>query len=122
MFNFLFCWVCGKQALDLKKMQTPLYEEFYNSMNTTITPVGNENKENLSNNLHLPPKSSRSPIRRLRKRLSSAVDISSPGNNNNYNSESLSRVGGVNDQNPHEIRSPQNDSQVEAISPRFVTI
>ncbi|XP_023735065.1 mitogen-activated protein kinase kinase kinase NPK1 [Lactuca sativa] len=108
----------NEKALDLKKMQTPLYEEFYNSMNTTITPVGNENKENLSNNLHLPPKSSRSPIRRLRKRLSSAVDISSPGNNNNYNSESLSRVGGVNDQNPHEIRSPQNDSQVEAISPR----
>ncbi|KAL7598090.1 hypothetical protein Lser_V15G23347 [Lactuca serriola] len=108
----------NEKALDLKKMQTPLYEEFYNSMNTTITPVGNENKENLSNNLHLPPKSSRSPIRRLRKRLSSAVDISSPGNNINNNSESLSRVGGVNDQNPHEIRSPQNDSQVEAISPR----
>ncbi|CAI9285286.1 unnamed protein product [Lactuca saligna] len=109
----------NEKALDLKKMQTPLYEEFYNSMNTTITPVGNENKENLSSNLHLPPKSSRSPIRRLRKRLSSAVDISSPGNNNNNNnSGSLSRVGGVNDQNPHEIRSPQNDSQAEAISPR----
>ncbi|KAL4590281.1 hypothetical protein LXL04_003208 [Taraxacum kok-saghyz] len=108
----------NEKALDLKKMQTPLYEEFYNSMNPAISPVGNENKENVSSNPHLPPKSSRSPNRMLRKRLSSAVDISSPIKNNN-NSERLSRVGGgVNDQNPNECRSPQNDSQSDAISPR----
>ncbi|XP_071716409.1 mitogen-activated protein kinase kinase kinase NPK1 [Rutidosis leptorrhynchoides] len=72
-----------EKALELKKMQTPLYEEFYNSLNAAISPVWNENKENSSNNLNLPPKS-KSPNRFLKKRLSSAVDVSdigSPVNN-----------------------------------------
>ncbi|GJR43184.1 mitogen-activated protein kinase kinase kinase NPK1 [Tanacetum coccineum] len=111
-------------ALDLKKMQTPLYEEFYNSMNAAISPVVNENKENLLNNPNLLPPKSKSPNRLFRKRLSSAVDvsyISSPGNK----SERHSNIGGANDQRPLECRSPQNgqlkennlDSQKEAMSP-----
>ena len=108
-------------------MQTPLYEEFYNSMNAAILPVVNENKENLLNNPNLLPPKSKSPNRLFRKRLSSAVDvsyISSPGNK----SERHSNIGGANDHNPLECRSPQNgqlkennlDSQKEAMSPRFV--
>ncbi|XP_024980353.1 mitogen-activated protein kinase kinase kinase NPK1 [Cynara cardunculus var. scolymus] len=112
-----------EKALDLKKMQTPLYEEFYNSLNAAVCPVGSENKENLSNNLNLPPKS-KSPNRLLRKRLSSAVNISYIGSAGN-NSERVSHIGGVNDRNPQECRSPEHgqvkenihDSQLEAISP-----
>ncbi|KAL6955595.1 hypothetical protein U1Q18_045846 [Sarracenia purpurea var. burkii] len=39
--------------LDLKKLQTPLYVEFYNSLNAAGSPsaIGIENKENLTNNL-----------------------------------------------------------------------
>ncbi|KAL6984321.1 hypothetical protein U1Q18_017700 [Sarracenia purpurea var. burkii] len=39
--------------LDLKKLQTPLYVEFYNSLNAAGSPsaTGIENKENLTNNL-----------------------------------------------------------------------
>ncbi|KAI7754259.1 hypothetical protein M8C21_033536 [Ambrosia artemisiifolia] len=109
-------------ALDLKKMQTPLYEEFYNSLNSAISPVGIENKENSSTNPNLPPKSkSPNSNKLLRKRLSSAVDvsyISSPGNKSE-------RVSHTNDQNPLESRSPQHgqikenilDSQKDVISP-----
>nr|GEV36886.1 mitogen-activated protein kinase kinase [Tanacetum cinerariifolium] len=113
-----------EKALDLKKMQTPLYEEFYNSMNAAISPVVNENKENLLNNPNLLPPKSKSPNRLFRKRLSSVVDvsyISSPGNK----AERHSNIGGANDQRPLECRSPQNgqlkennlDSQKEAMSP-----
>ncbi|KAI3711916.1 hypothetical protein L1987_70465 [Smallanthus sonchifolius] len=116
-----------EKALDLKKMQTPLYEEFYNSLNASISPIGNENKENSSNHLNLPPKS-KSPNsnnnRLLRKRLSSAVGGSYIGRSG-YKSDRVSHIGGVNDQNPHECLSPQHgqlkenvlDSQKVAISP-----
>ncbi|XP_076883970.1 mitogen-activated protein kinase kinase kinase NPK1-like [Bidens hawaiensis] len=112
-----------EKALDLKKMQTPLYEEFYNSLNASISPVGIVNKENSSTNLNLPPKSKSPNSNRLfKRRLSSAVDvsyISSPGN------KSERRVSYINDQNPHESRSPQHgqmnenvlESQKDAISP-----
>ncbi|KAA8527568.1 hypothetical protein F0562_034717 [Nyssa sinensis] len=48
-----------EKALDLKKLQTPLYEEFYSSLNASGSPsaVGTENKENFTNNLNLPPES-----------------------------------------------------------------
>ncbi|KAL8242787.1 hypothetical protein R6Q59_013089 [Mikania micrantha] len=115
-----------EKALDLKKMQTPLYE-FYNSLNAAISPAGNENKENSSNHLNLPP-ISKSPNsnknRLLRKRLSSAVDGSYIGRSG-YKSDRVSHIGAVNDQNPHECLSPQHDqlkdnvldSQKETISP-----
>ncbi|KAI3803278.1 hypothetical protein L1987_31428 [Smallanthus sonchifolius] len=121
-----------EKALDLKKMQTPLYEEFYNSLNAAVLPVGNENKENSSTNLNLPPKSkSPNSNRLLRKRLSLAVGISyisSPANK----SEGVSHISGVNDQiqNPHESRSPQHgqikenvlDSQKDVISPSLIPL
>ncbi|XP_076932452.1 mitogen-activated protein kinase kinase kinase NPK1-like [Bidens hawaiensis] len=111
-----------EKAIDMKKLQTPLYEEFYNSLNAIeASPVGNENKENTSNHLNLPPKS-KSPKtninKLLRKRLSSAVDAS-------YIANKSSQIGGVNDQNPHECLSPHRgqlkenvlDSQKHPISP-----
>ncbi|XP_076920785.1 mitogen-activated protein kinase kinase kinase NPK1-like [Bidens hawaiensis] len=112
-----------EKALDLKKMQTPLYVEFYNSLNASISPVGIENKENSSTNLNLPPKSKSPNSNRLfKRRLSSAVDvsyISSPGNKSEH------RASYINDQNPHESRSPQHsrmnenvlESQKDAMSP-----
>ncbi|KAJ0677368.1 putative mitogen-activated protein kinase kinase kinase STE-STE11 family [Helianthus annuus] len=115
-----------EKALDLKKMQTPLYEEFYNSLNAAISPVGNENKENSSSHLNLPPKSKspNSNNRLLRKRLSSAVDVSYIGRSANR-SDRVSNIGGVNDPNLHECLSPSHaqlnenvlDSQKHAISP-----
>ncbi|KAI7750478.1 hypothetical protein M8C21_028949, partial [Ambrosia artemisiifolia] len=98
-----------EKALDLKKMQTPLYEEFYNSLNAAISPVGNENKENSPSHLQLPPKSKspNSNNRLLRKRLSSAVDVSYIGRSANK-SDRVSNIGGVNAPNPHECLSPQH--------------
>ncbi|XP_059649988.1 mitogen-activated protein kinase kinase kinase NPK1 isoform X2 [Cornus florida] len=114
-----------EKALDLKKLQTPLYEEFYNSLNASgpSSADGNENKENFTNNLHLPPKS-RSPKRLPSRRLSAAVDFvysTSPGSH----SKRVSNVGGVNDQIPQEVQSPQRsewkeillDGQQEPVSP-----
>ncbi|KAG8373043.1 hypothetical protein BUALT_Bualt12G0129800 [Buddleja alternifolia] len=71
-----------EKAFELKKLQTPLYE-FYNSSNvaSTPSPVGTGNKDNVSNNCNLPPKS-RSPNKVVNRRFSAAIDIeysSSPG-------------------------------------------
>ncbi|XP_039123521.1 mitogen-activated protein kinase kinase kinase NPK1-like [Dioscorea cayenensis subsp. rotundata] len=51
-----------EKALDLKKLQTPLYEEFFNSLNSN-EPVGSTSEENCTNNTKLPPKSTKSPSR-----------------------------------------------------------
>ncbi|KAJ0988238.1 hypothetical protein J5N97_006594 [Dioscorea zingiberensis] len=51
-----------EKALDLKKLQTPLYEEFFNSLNTNAH-AGNKCKENGANNSKLPPKITESPRR-----------------------------------------------------------
>ncbi|XP_038877020.1 mitogen-activated protein kinase kinase kinase NPK1-like isoform X2 [Benincasa hispida] len=53
-----------EKALELKKLQSPLYEEFYNSLNESCSPVFIESKQNESTPkyLKLPPKS-RSPSR-----------------------------------------------------------
>lgn len=65
-----------EKALVLKKLQSPLYEEFYNSLNPmcSVSAVGTENKENLAYNCNLPPKS-RSPNRVPSRRFSAAVDV-----------------------------------------------
>ncbi|XP_047337916.1 mitogen-activated protein kinase kinase kinase NPK1 [Impatiens glandulifera] len=64
------------KVIDLKKLQTPLYKEFYNSLNAAYSPSivkEIENKENImKNNLNLPPKS-RSPKQMPSRRLSTAV-------------------------------------------------
>ncbi|CAI9118555.1 OLC1v1020142C2 [Oldenlandia corymbosa var. corymbosa] len=85
-----------EKALDLKRLQTPLYEEFYNSINSSsaVNTVGASNKENVSDNLNLPPKS-RSPNRVLSRRLSNALEITnscSPGSG----SKRFSSKGGLN--------------------------
>ncbi|XP_031736988.1 mitogen-activated protein kinase kinase kinase NPK1 isoform X3 [Cucumis sativus] len=53
-----------EKALELKKLQSPLYEEFYNSLNASCSPVFMESKQDESTPkyLKLPPKS-RSPSR-----------------------------------------------------------
>ncbi|XP_052188158.1 LOW QUALITY PROTEIN: mitogen-activated protein kinase kinase kinase NPK1-like [Diospyros lotus] len=65
-----------EKALDLKKLQTPLYKEYYNSVNAAGSPIGfgTENKENFASNLNLPPKS-RSPKRMPSRRLSAAIGV-----------------------------------------------
>ncbi|KAA8548602.1 hypothetical protein F0562_000286 [Nyssa sinensis] len=100
----------NEKALDLKKLQTPLYEEFYSSLNASGSPsvFGTENKENFTNNLNLPPKS-RSPKRVPSRRLSAAVDVASaagPG----IHSKDVKRVlnvGNVSDQTLQGVQSPR---------------
>ena len=105
------------QAVELKKMQSPLYEEFYNTLNgSTLTPVGTANGENI---LSLPPKS-RSPKRLPSRRLSAVADaanIASPKSHTNH----LSKTPVVHDRTLQEIQSPSvGEIQQETISPRFV--
>ncbi|KAE9453163.1 hypothetical protein C3L33_14935, partial [Rhododendron williamsianum] len=87
-----------EKVVDLKKLQSPLYEEFYNSSNAPSSPrtMGNENKENSTNNLTLPPKS-RSPKQSPSKRLSAAVDAAYTANSGT-NSQCISNVGVQGDQ------------------------
>ncbi|XP_073156881.1 mitogen-activated protein kinase kinase kinase NPK1-like [Henckelia pumila] len=103
------------KALELTKLQTPLYE-FYKSLNVAgpPSPVGVGNKENVSNNYNLPPKS-RSPSRFGSRRLSTAIDVecsSSPGSC----SRRVSNVVDVNFQASQDIKELL-DSQREPLSP-----
>ncbi|KAL5786605.1 hypothetical protein ACOSQ2_008997 [Xanthoceras sorbifolium] len=107
-----------EKALELKKMQTPLYEEFYNSLNTVCSPNFLERKadETSPNYLKLPPKS-RSPNRVPVGTPSIAVDAvnnGSPGSNSKH----VLNVGGAGDQTLQENVSPQcNEAQQDACSP-----
>ncbi|KAL5541626.1 hypothetical protein UlMin_009336 [Ulmus minor] len=68
-----------EKALDLKKLQTPLYEEFYSTLNAAGLPSADG--ENVPNNMNLPPKS-KSPNRIGSRRLSALVGAAknlSPG-------------------------------------------
>lgn len=114
------------QALGLKKLQTPLYEEFYNSMVTSCSPnaVESISDETAPKFLKLPPKS-RSPNRMPIGTPSKAVDNNgSPGSNGG----SSPNVGNANDHSSQNIPSPPRnewkgllvDSQQEPGSPRFV--
>ncbi|EXB50596.1 Mitogen-activated protein kinase kinase kinase ANP1 [Morus notabilis] len=74
-----------EKALELKKLQTPLYEEFYNSLNAAASPsyVDSTGDEASPRYLKLPPKS-RSPSRGPIGNTSPAVDVlstGSPGSN-----------------------------------------
>ncbi|XP_051127662.1 mitogen-activated protein kinase kinase kinase NPK1-like isoform X2 [Andrographis paniculata] len=106
-----------EKALELKRLQTPLYE-FYNSLNVASppSPVGIGNKENISSNCNLPPKSSRSPNRLGSRRLSTAPDIeyaSSPGRC----SRRVSNIGDVNCQASQDVRELLIDSHIEPLTP-----
>ncbi|GLT56272.1 hypothetical protein SLA2020_293240 [Shorea laevis] len=96
-----------EKALELKKLQTPLYEEFYNSLNAACSPsvVENTRDESPLNYLKLPPKS-KSPSRGPTGSplaMVDAVSTGSPGSN----SRCVSIVGNATDQILQENSSPQ---------------
>ncbi|GFZ22064.1 NPK1-related protein kinase 3 [Actinidia rufa] len=115
-----------EKALDLKKLQTPLYEEFYNSLNAygSPSPFGIENKENVANNLNLPPKS-KSPKRLPSRRLSAAVNVAYTASCGTH-SQRVSHIGTVPNQTPQEVLPSEPsewkevllDAPQELISPR----
>ncbi|KAJ4969234.1 hypothetical protein NE237_015935 [Protea cynaroides] len=96
-----------EKALDLKKLQTPLYEEFYNTLNASGLSglAGSTNDENVTNYLKLPPKS-KSPSRVPSGTPSQGVDAvntASPGSD----SGRVSDIDSHNTQCLREISSPQ---------------
>ncbi|TKY61498.1 Mitogen-activated protein kinase kinase kinase ANP1 [Spatholobus suberectus] len=112
-----------EKALELKKLQTPLYEEFYNSLNTCSPSVIDSTNDDTASRkyLKLPPKS-RSPSRVPISTPSKAVENGgSPGSNG----RSSSTVGHVNNHSSQDIpASPLNewkglivDSQQQPSSP-----
>ncbi|KAL3828815.1 hypothetical protein ACJIZ3_017617 [Penstemon smallii] len=110
-----------EKAVELKKLQTPLYE-FYNSLNVAgpPSPVGTVNKENVTSNCNLPPKS-RSPSRVGNRRLSTAIDVeysSSPGSC----SRRVSNIGDVNFQASQDVKGILLESQRDSLTPRFAEI
>ncbi|KAK2969449.1 hypothetical protein RJ640_011346, partial [Escallonia rubra] len=112
-----------EKAVDLKKLQSPLYEEFYNSLNVSGSPsaLETENKENVSMNMNLPPKS-RSPSRVPSRRYSAAIDVTCIASTGGLPKRS-SNAGLKSDQTMQEVLSPQRewkdvlDSRREPISP-----
>ncbi|OAY42275.1 mitogen-activated protein kinase kinase kinase NPK1 [Manihot esculenta] len=114
-----------EKALELKKLQTPLYEEFYNSLNAALSPIFAESShdETLPNYLKLPPKSrspSRAPVG-TPSAVTDSVNTGSPGSD----TRRVPNVGNANDQSSEENSSPQNndrkglvvDDQPESSSP-----
>ncbi|THF95728.1 hypothetical protein TEA_025321 [Camellia sinensis var. sinensis] len=96
-----------EKALELKKLQTPLYEEFFNSLNASCSTsfVETARDESSPNYLKLPPKS-RSPNRVPTVSPSSAVDgvsNASPGSS----SRRISNVGSASNQCLLDTPSPQ---------------
>ncbi|KAF4378874.1 hypothetical protein G4B88_008344 [Cannabis sativa] len=99
-------------ALDLKKLQTPLYEEFYNS---TINPAGHpctvgvRDSENVPSFLNLPPKS-KSPSRLPSRRFSAMVDAAktaSPWSRSQTKNVSNASISIVHGRPLQEIQPPQ---------------
>ncbi|KAH9689223.1 mitogen-activated protein kinase kinase kinase 2 [Citrus sinensis] len=98
------------KALELKKLQTPLYEEFYNSLNSACSPSFVESvcDETSPNYLKLPPKS-RSPSRAPVGTSPVAVDAvgtGSPGSNG----KRASNIGVASNISAQENSSPQPES------------
>ncbi|KAJ4719478.1 Mitogen-activated protein kinase kinase [Melia azedarach] len=109
-----------EKAIGLKKLLTPLYEEFYNSLNSACSPsfVERVSDETSPNYLKLPPKS-RSPSRvpvGSPPVVSDSLSTGSPGSNGKH----ASNVG-ASDQTSHESSSPQHNNrqgfQPESCSP-----
>ncbi|KAL6532321.1 hypothetical protein OROGR_014291 [Orobanche gracilis] len=102
-----------EKALDLKKLQTPLYE-FYNSLNVSprLSSVGIGNKENVSSNSNLPPGGG-SLNKVGSRRLSSAIDVeytSSPGRR-------VSNIGDVNSRASEDVRELPFNYQQGPLTP-----
>ncbi|XP_077222723.1 mitogen-activated protein kinase kinase kinase NPK1-like isoform X3 [Tasmannia lanceolata] len=96
-----------EKALDLNKLQTPLYQEFYNISNAASSPgvVGNTSDEVVTSCSKLPPKSKLSPSRLVSRTSPLLVDdqnTTSPGNC----SRRVSTNGGASDQILREIPLP----------------
>lgn len=114
-----------EKALELKKLQTPLYEEFYNSLSSSCSPsfVENKHDETSPSYLKLPPKS-KSPTRGPIGSPLAMVDAVSTGSPGSH-SRRVSAAGYSTDQAPLENGSPQHsdrnglpvDVQQESISP-----
>ena len=112
----------------MKKLQTPLYEEFYNSLNAAASPsyVESPGDEASPRYLKLPPKS-RSPSRGPMGTTSPAVDALSTGSPGS-NGRRVSNICTTSDQTIRGTPSPPRndwkgllvDSQQEPSSPRFV--
>ncbi|GMI65346.1 MAP KINASE KINASE KINASE 1, NPK1-related protein kinase 1 [Hibiscus trionum] len=118
-----------EKALELKKLQTPLYEEFYNSLNLSCSPSFVEKRdETPPNYLKLLPPKSRSPSRGPVGTPSSAADAISTGSPGSNNSRRVSNVGNASEQTPQENSSPQHgdrkgllvDGQPEPSSPSLI--
>ncbi|XP_062006212.1 mitogen-activated protein kinase kinase kinase ANP1 isoform X2 [Rosa rugosa] len=114
-----------EKALELKKLQTPLYEEFYNSMNVVCSPsfMDSSPDETTSKYLKLPPKSrspKRSPIG-TPSAVADALSTVSPGSSGRR----VSNIGNASDQNSKDMSSPPHtdwkglgvDAQQEPGSP-----
>lgn len=112
------------QALDLKKLQTPLYEEFYNSLNVAV--AGNTHTENAPNYLKLPPKS-RSPSRVVNGTSTAPVDAANTTSPSSC-SKRVSNSGRISIQSSREVPSAQLewrdlvDTEQQPDTPRFVKL
>ncbi|XP_041001034.1 mitogen-activated protein kinase kinase kinase NPK1 [Juglans microcarpa x Juglans regia] len=104
-----------EKALDLKKLQTPLYEQFYSTMNVASPPgaVQMANGEIALNMLTLPPKS-RSPNWAPSRRLSSVVDAT---NDTRLGSQTKNKLNAsrVHDRALQEIQTPQPSERKELL-------
>ncbi|KAL5566092.1 hypothetical protein UlMin_029256 [Ulmus minor] len=114
-----------EKALELKKLQTPLYEEFFNSLNAAASPsyVDSTCDETTPRFLKLPPKS-RSPSRGPIASPSAAVDVLSTGSPGS-NGRRASNICSASDQTSKDTPSPPHsdwkgllaDAQQEPNSP-----
>ncbi|XP_050372335.1 mitogen-activated protein kinase kinase kinase NPK1 [Argentina anserina] len=105
-----------EKALDLKKLQTPLFEEFLSTVNAAGTPgaIGNANSDHASNILHLPPKS-KSPSRAPSRRFSSIVG-SINGSRFGKHTLNVSNASGVHNHILQEIQPPQPSERKGSIA------
>ncbi|XP_030534849.1 mitogen-activated protein kinase kinase kinase NPK1 [Rhodamnia argentea] len=99
-----------EKAMELKKLQTPLYEEFFNSLNTPCSPAFGESKcdENAPSYLRLPPKS-RSPSRAAAGTSTTATDGVGSGSPGSNNSRRISNVGNASNQSSPDVGLPQSN-------------
>lgn len=115
--------------MELKKLQTPLYEEFFNSLNTP--PAFGESKcdETAPSYLRLPPKS-RSPSRAAAGTSTPATDGVGSGSPGSNKSRRISNVGNASNQSSPDVGLPQssdlkglvNGGLQDSSSPRLVSL
>lgn len=127
-FILIFTSIKKTQALDLKKLQSPLYEEFYNSLNAAASPsyIETTGGDLSPKYLNLPPKS-RSPSRGPVGNVSAAADALSNGSPGSNGKRAASNTCHASDhQDSKDTPSPPRndwkglllDGQLEPNSPR----